>query len=88
MDFEDIRVGMKVRIAKSCHITSENHGFNGSMRELQGTVATIRKIIDKRSVSIGGWQWSIKDISPELPFGRSIIKHPKPQTFDPKLLDI
>jgi len=88
MDFKDVKAGMKVRIAKNCRITSERHGFNGDMKVMQGTVGVVKSIIDKQSVRIGEWQWNVRDITPELSFTGPPIKHPKPQTFDPNLLDI
>jgi len=88
MNLEDIKSGMKVRIAKNCRITSDEHGFNDDMKLMQGTVGVIKSIIDKQSVRIGEWQWNIRDITPELPFTGPPIKHPKPQTFDLNLLDI
>lgn len=88
MKLEDVKVGMKVRIAKDCQITSSNHGFNGEMKDMQGKIGIIRSIIDKGSVRIGEWQWHVLDLTPSEPiFLGPPIKHPKPQTFDPTLLD-
>lgn len=88
MKLEDIKAGMRVRIDGSCRKTMERFGFNGSMKELRGTNRFVANV-DSEAVYIHGWQWHPDDIiSIEFSGRKKPSKPPKPQTFDPSLLDI
>ena len=85
MLFENCREGMDV-VINSCSQTNEKFGANKSMKEMVGRMYRIKRIYPlHKAIEINGWTWHPKDISELNEMKKDI---PKPETFDPKDLNI
>lgn len=72
---------MKVRIDKQAKHTRETHGVIFEMQPYLGTIQIIESVYDNRTVSIHGWTWNVKDLTPCIREGKPITETITPVLF-------
>lgn len=85
MKIELLQKNMYVYIDHYCRTTKIEYGVIGGMIEFMGTVQKIQKIFI-RSVKIGGYSWSPKDLSIPKIEKYIVEKSTTPILFNPKEL--
>lgn len=89
MKYEDVEVGMKVRVSDDISETHRRFDSNSDMRSMRGHICEVKELTEGRRgvhvfnpVSGDIWTFCAGDLSP-----LTIHKKPKPVTFDPKNID-
>lgn len=75
MKIEDIKTGMRVRIAKDISITKDRHSASEPMYNMRGKVYNVSSVL-RSSVRIRGFIWAPEDIQRSKPLkSKSQIFH-------------
>lgn len=72
---------MKVRIDKQAKHTRKTHGVILDMQSYLGTIQVIETVFNNRAVSIHGWTWNVKDLTPCIREGKPITETITPVLF-------